>query len=211
MLTVSNLNMPGRANGFVCGKIKKVLVFKLNMENFSIIFLSVILSMSAVIDLKTQKIPNLITYPTMVIALAYHAALGGVDGLLFSLTGLSVGIALLLLPYLMGGMGAGDAKLMGAVGGMIGAKAVFYAFLCTAIVGGIYALVLILMRRTYFNFFFKKQMTTLWTLILTRKYIPDPNQGSKNRPRLCYGLAIALGTGLYIFLNRSGYEIFNQF
>jgi prepilin peptidase CpaA len=181
------------------------------MENFPIIFLSVILIVSAVIDLRTQKIPNLITYPTMVIAFSYHGTLGGGNGLLFSLTGLSVGIALLLLPYLLGGMGAGDAKLMGAVGAMIGAKGVFYAFLCTAIVGGIYALVLILIRRTYFNGFFKKQMTTLWTFILTRKYIPDPIQVGKNRHRLCYGLPIALGTGLYIFLNQSGHEIFNKF
>jgi prepilin peptidase CpaA len=171
------------------------------MENFPIIFLSVILIVSAVIDLRTQKIPNLITYPTMVIAFSYHGTLGGGNGLLFSLTGLSVGIALLLLPYLLGGMGAGDAKLMGAVGAMIGAKGVFY----------IYALVLILIRRTYFNGFFKKQMTTLWTFILTRKYIPDPIQVGKNRHRLCYGLPIALGTGLYIFLNQSGHEIFNKF
>jgi prepilin peptidase CpaA len=181
------------------------------MENFAIIFLSVILIVSAVIDLRTQKIPNLITYPAMVIAFSYHGTFWGGNGLLFSLTGLSVGIALLLLPYLLGGMGAGDAKLMGAVGGMIGAKAVFYAFLCTAIVGGIYALVLILMRRTYFNGFFKQKMVTLWAFILTRKYIPDPIQVDKNRPRLCYGLAITLGTGLYIFLNQSGNEIFNKF
>jgi prepilin peptidase CpaA len=108
-------------------------------------------------------------------------------------------------------MGAGDAKLMGAVGGMIGAKGVFFAFLCTAIVGGVYALVLILIHRPHFSGFLKKQMTTLWTFILTKKYIPDPIQAGQNRPRLCYGLAIALGTGLYIFLNQSGYQIFNQF
>jgi prepilin peptidase CpaA len=95
------------------------------MENFPIIFLSVILIVSAVIDLRTQKIPNLITYPSMVIAFFYHWAFWGGNGLLFSFTGLSVGIALLLLPYLLGGMGAGDAKLMGAVGAMIGAKGVF--------------------------------------------------------------------------------------
>jgi prepilin peptidase CpaA len=181
------------------------------MQNFPIIFLSLILVVSAVIDLRTQKIPNLITYPTMVIALIYHAIFGGGNGLLFSFSGLCVGTGLLLLPYLMGGMGAGDAKLMGAVGGMIGAKGVLYTFLCSAVVGGIYALALILIYRNHFSNFFKKQITTLWTFILTRKYIPDPIQNAQNRPRLCYGLAIALGTGLYIFLNQAGYKIFNQF
>jgi prepilin peptidase CpaA len=181
------------------------------MDRFSIIFLTGILILSAGIDFRRQKIPNLITYPSMVIALSFHGAMRGVDGLLFSLAGLAVGISIFLLPYLMGGMGAGDAKLMGAVGGMIGAKGVFFAFLCTAIVGGVYALVLILVHRPHFSGFLKKQMTTLWTFILTRKYFPDPIQTGQNRPRLCYGLAIAIGTGLYIFLNQSGYEIFNQF
>jgi prepilin peptidase CpaA len=181
------------------------------MDRFSIIFLAGILILSAGIDFRRQKIPNLITYPSMVIAFSYHGAMRGVDGLLFSLAGLAVGISIFLLPYLMGGMGAGDAKLMGAVGGMIGAKGVFFAFLCTAIVGGVYALVLIFIHRPNFSGFRKKQMTTLWTFILTRKYIPNPIQAGQNRPRLCYGLAIAIGTGLYIFLNQSGYEIFNQF
>jgi prepilin peptidase CpaA len=181
------------------------------MDSFSIIFLSGILLLSAVIDFHRQKIPNLITYPSMIIAFSYHGTMQGVDGLIFSLAGLAVGISIFLLPYLMGGMGAGDAKLMGAVGGMIGAKGVLFAFLCIVIVGGVYALVLILIHRHHFSGFFKKQMTSLWTFILTRKYFPNPIQNGQNRPRLCYGLAIALGTGLYIFLNQSGSEIFNQF
>jgi prepilin peptidase CpaA len=181
------------------------------MDCFSIIFLCGILIVSAGIDFRRQKIPNLITYPSMVIALCFHGTMRGVDGLLFSLVGLVVGVSIFLLPYLMGGMGAGDAKLMGAVGGMIGAKGVLFAFVCTAIVGGVYALVLVLIHGTQYKGYFKKQMTTLVAFILTRKYFPDPIQVGQNRPRLCYGLAIALGTGLYIFLNQSGYEIFNQF
>jgi prepilin peptidase CpaA len=180
------------------------------MGNFSTIFLIGILFVSACIDFRSQKIPNLITYPSMIIALSYHGTTKGVEGLIFSLAGIAVGIGIFLLPYLMGGMGAGDAKLVGAVGGMIGAKGVIYAVVCTAIVGGVYALVLILIHRTQFNGYFKKQMTTLWTFILTRKYIPDPVHAGQNRPRLCYGLAIALGTGLYMFLNQSGYQIFNR-
>lgn len=180
------------------------------MDNFCILFLSGILILSAGIDFDRQKIPNLITYPSMVIALSYHGLTRGADGLLFSSAGLAVGIGILVVPYLMGGMGAGDAKLMGAVGAVVGAKGVVYALICTAIIGGVYALVLIMIHRNHFNGYFKKQMTTLWTFILTRKYIPDPIQASQKRPRLCYGLAIALGTGLYMFLNQSGYQIFHQ-
>lgn len=180
------------------------------MDNFSILFLSGILLVSAVIDFRKQKIPNLITYPGMVVAFSYHWAMQGMDGLLFSFAGLAVGISIFIIPYLMGGMGAGDAKLMGAIGGMIGVKGVLYAFFCIAIVGALYALLLILFNRKHFNNLFKEQMTSVWTFILTRKYIPNPIQTGQNSPRLCYGLAIALGTGLYILLNLSGYQFFNQ-
>jgi prepilin peptidase CpaA len=179
------------------------------MDTVSISFLSGILILSALIDFRRQKIPNLITLPSMVIAISYHVAIGGIDGLLFSLAGLAVGIFVFLVPYLMGGMGAGDAKLMGVVGALIGAKGVIFAFLCTAIIGGIYALVLILVNRAYFDSFFKKQLTTLKTFILTRQFTLEPIQNGQKRPRLCYGIAIAIGTGLYMFLNQSGYVNFS--
>jgi prepilin peptidase CpaA len=180
----------------------------LAMDYFLIIFLIILVIISAIADLKTQKIPNFVTLPGMLIALAYHTALNGFDGLLFSAAGIVIGIALLIIPYLMGGMGAGDAKLMGAIGGVLGAKAVFYAFLLIAAVGGIYALILIVIYRKEFTGFFRKKYDNLVNHILTRKYIPDTEERSKNRPRLCYGLAIALGTVIYILLNTTGFQFF---
>jgi prepilin peptidase CpaA len=175
------------------------------MDYFITIFLSVLLIASAIIDLKTQKIPNLITLPGMLIALGYHSTLNGLDGLLFSAGGIGVGIGLLIIPYLLGGMGAGDAKLMGAIGGFIGVKAAFSAFLIIAAVGGVYALIILVIYRSNFGGFLKKQFDTLVNLILIKKYIPDIEESEKNRPKLCYGLSIALGTGIYIFLDTTGY------
>lgn len=151
----------------------------------------------------------MITFTGMLIALAYHSALNGLDGLLFSLGGIGIGIALLFIPYLMGGMGAGDAKLMGAIGGILGAKAVFYAFLLTAAVGGVYALILVAVYRSRFKNFFRNQFNTLVGFILTRKYIPDNEKSETNPPKLCYGLSIALGTGIYIILDITGYRFFS--
>jgi prepilin peptidase CpaA len=170
-------------------------------------FLFVILIISAVIDIRTGKIPNLITYPGMLIALTYHTIVNGLDGLLFSAAGLGLGIALLILPYLMGGMGAGDAKLLGVVGGVVGPAGVFYAFLLTAMAGGLYALAVLLISHERFRGFVNQQFQTLLTLILVRKCIPDSGEPGENRPRLSYGLAIALGTVLYIALDLSGYSI----
>ena len=179
------------------------------MENIQIIFLSALLITAASIDMRSHKIPNIVTYPSILIALTYNSVANGTEGLLFSAAGIGVGTGILIIPYLMGGMGAGDAKLMGAIGGFLGAKAVFFAFLLTAAVGGVYALIIVIIYRSKFRGFFRRQFDTLVSFILTRKYCPDTEKIVKNRPRLCYGLAIALGTGLYIILESSGYKFFS--
>ena len=179
------------------------------MENFQIFFLTVLLATAAAVDLRSQRIPNIVTFPSMLIALAYNAAINGAEGLLFSASGIAAGIALLIIPYLMGGMGAGDAKLMGAIGGILGAKAVFFAFFSIAAVGGIYALIIVAVYRSHFRGFFSRQFNALVNFILIRKYVPATEGNGKNKPRLCYGLAIALGTGIYLILETAGYQFFS--
>lgn len=176
-------------------------------DYFLILLLLTILSTSAIIDIRTQKIPNLITFPAVIIALLYHFFTNGVDGLIFSALGLATGIGLLIIPYMLGIMGAGDAKLMGAVGAILGSKSVFVVFLLTALVGGIYAVILILLNQNQFKDFFKKQLITLKLFVLTRKFIPDPVEDSDQKPRLCYGVAIALGTFIYMGLDLSGHHL----
>ena len=172
-------------------------------DPFLVLFLFGILVFAAVRDLQVQKIPNLITFPAAFFALAYHCVCKGFSGFLFSAGGIATGVGLLIIPYLLGGMGAGDAKLMGVVGGALGVKGVFYAFLLSALVGGIYAVALTFIYRQHFNGFYNKQLTTLINFLLTRKYIPDPKESGPEKPRLCYGLAIALGTGIYIVFDSS--------
>ena len=111
------------------------------METWLITFLLSVLLVAVVYDLMLNKIPNLLTYPTMAFAIIYHGVTKGPAGLIFSAGGLLLGIALLILPYWVGEMGAGDAKLMGAVGAVLGPKGVFIAFLLTALTGGIYAII----------------------------------------------------------------------
>ena len=174
---------------------------------FLIILLLSVLSISAIIDFRSQKIPNLITFPAVIIALLYHFFTLGIDGLIFSALGMATGIALLIIPYMLGLSGAGDAKLMGAVGALLGSKSVFIAFLLTALVGGIYAIILILFNQKQFKGFFKKQLITLQLFILTRKFIPDPVEENSKKPKLCYGVAIALGTFIYLGLDLSGHHL----
>jgi len=176
---------------------------------FLLVFLSIILLVAAVIDFKSKKIPNSITYPAAALVLIYHTLTNGLNGFLFGAAGLFAGLGLLFIPYLMGGMGAGDAKLLGVVGGVLGAKGVFCSFLFSALVGGIYAVFLTFIYRQHFKSFYKKQLTSLINFLLTRKYIPDAEESGPEKPRLCYGLAISLGTVIYIAFDLSGYGFFS--
>ena len=176
------------------------------IQFFPLVYLTIILLIASFTDFRTQKIPNLLTFTGTFIAISYHLYSGGFQGFLFSFFGVVIGIAVLIIPYIMGGMGAGDVKLMGTVGSFLGANGAFVSFLFTALFGGIYALIIILLFRKIFQGYFKQLFNTILNFFLTRKYSPDLLIENKKKPRLCYGIAIALGTFTYIGLNVFGYE-----
>ena len=167
-----------------------------------ILFLTSVLIMAAVYDIRFKKIPNLLTYPTAGAAIAYHTVLHGYGGLLFSMEGIGLGIAILIFPYLMGGMGAGDVKLMGAVGGLLGPKGVFMAFLFTAIIGGIYSLVLLFFHG-YLKEILKRYVTMLKTGIFTGNIVFISSDKKGTKPRLRYGVVIAFGTLISVLIGNA--------
>lgn len=157
------------------------------------LLLIAVLIIAAIYDLLFHKIPNWLTYPTIFIGILYYISIKGIEGFLFSIGGVGVGIATLIIPYLLGGTGAGDVKLLGAVGGLLGPKGVFVAFILTSIVGGIYALIL-LISHGYFKDTIKRYGAMLKALVFTKRFIYIPSSHKKEKPKLCYGVAIALGT-----------------
>lgn len=170
--------------------------------------LIIILLVAAAIDLRTFKIPNVVTIPAATGALAYYGGQFGFSGLLFSLAGLGTGILLLLIPYLMNGIGGGDVKLMGVVGAFLGAKAVATAFLFIAIIGGIYAINVIFLHRHSFRGFFKIPQAVFYEFLITRRISSGSFSQCSRQPRLKYGLAITFGTGIYIVSQVNGFTFF---
>jgi prepilin peptidase CpaA len=154
---------------------------------------SCVLITAAIFDLRYQKIPNALTFPTMIIALAYFGVTRGLDGLLFSAGGLFLGMAILIIPYLMGGMGAGDVKLLGAAGAVLGPLGIFNAFVLTAFIGGIYAVILVLVNYRHSRGFVLRLTTMFKTFAQTGQLIYIPAPKDEKKPKLSYGIAIALG------------------
>jgi prepilin peptidase CpaA len=163
-----------------------------------------LVSLAAFFDLRSHKIPNILTYPSMVLALCYYSSIYGLKGFYFSLAGIGTGIGLLILPYILGGMGAGDAKLLGAVGGFIGAKATVISFVYIALIGCVYAVLLLFVKRKDFKGYFQGLYLTFKLFLMTRNFIPDQPHVQRNRPRVYYGIAIAAGTICYIAFEWTG-------
>ena len=83
---------------------------------------------AAVIDYRTKKIPNWLTVPSAIAALVFHTVTGGGTGFLWALAGFAVGFLLLLLPWILGGGGMGDVKLLAALGTWLGPLGILPAF-----------------------------------------------------------------------------------
>jgi prepilin peptidase CpaA len=168
-------------------------------ENWHVWLVSVVLAAAAVIDGYKLKVPNGITFPLVFSGWIYSAVFFGWSGLGWSLLGTAVGLALLMPAYAIGGMGAGDVKLLAGVGAWMWGTVTFYAFCVSAIVGGIIAVGMVVYRRKFQHH--RDQFTAIVAEIMT---VRDPNQlaaiAAERKPRMMllpYGIPIAIGTILY--------------
>lgn len=91
-------------------------------------------------DVRTRKIPNAITGPALILGLATHFAIGGLPELQSSVTGMLIAAAILMPGWLLRWMGAGDVKLMAAVGAWVAWPHAAIAVLASLAAGGVLAL-----------------------------------------------------------------------
>src|SRR6478609_3146132 len=166
--------MPESAFRFVIrhSRIRNLLHIGSNMShnfanslatNWPIWFVTVTLVVAAVIDGLKLKVPNWITFPMIISGWIYSAAFSpyaGWEGLTYSLLGTAVGLALLLPAYAIGGMGAGDVKLLAGVGAWVHSMDTFYAFCATAVIGAVLAVGMVLVRKGW-----NKHYAQFWVIL----------------------------------------------
>jgi prepilin peptidase CpaA len=110
------------------------------MELAMVVALAVVLGAAMCTDIRSARIPNWLTFSAMGFALVGHGWLGGLEGASFGLAGLGTGLGLFLILYVSGSIGAGDVKLMAAVGAFTGPYGALVSGLLAVLVGGVYAL-----------------------------------------------------------------------
>jgi len=146
-------------------------------------------------DVRTRRIPNWLT--GAIAGAAFGLALGGGPVTpVRALLGLLVGLVLMLPGHVIGATGAGDVKLMAAVGAVVGPDVIFRAFLYSAVAGGVLAVVVALRRG---------RLGT--TLKATTNLVTQPAdakraiEASDRANRFAYGPAIAVGTFLSLVVH----------
>jgi prepilin peptidase CpaA len=95
---------------------------------------------AAATDLRSQRVPNWLTVPTAIAGLAFHAFAPSGWGAGVSLAGFALGFALLFLPWLLGGSGMGDVKLLAALGAWLGPLYLLVAFGLSMAAGSLLAI-----------------------------------------------------------------------
>jgi len=151
-------------------------------------------------DLRTRRIPNALTFGAAAVALVFHVTTRGASGVATGVGGWLAGAAMLLAPYALGGMGAGDVKLLGALGAWLGPGDAFWVGIYTCIAGGAMALIVSLARG-----YLRQAWDNVWLLLAhwrvagLRPLAQVTLEGSRG-PRLAYAAPILLGTIVTLWL-----------
>lgn len=176
------------------------------LDKFSTIAVTLFVITVAIFDLRERRIPNFLVFPAMLLGLMLNAFNHGLDGFLFAIKGLGLGFSLLLIPYLVRGMKAGDVKFAMAIGTFSGAAGIVRILLVTVLCYPLFASIVVIrdkklavtwlrFRRLLFNFlgFF---VPSLKLYALKLEGCDDESVASATTP---FGVALAAGTLVSVY------------
>jgi prepilin peptidase CpaA len=168
------------------------------------ICVTALVTIAALTDLRSRRIPNWLTLSGVVAGLLLQTALGGFSGLKMSAGGLVLGFGSYLALYCVRAMGAGDVKLMAAVGAIVGPWNWVFVFVATALAGGVLSVILMAQKgRT------KETLWNVWFIVTELMHLRLPYQKRKDLDvkdsralTMPHGVAIAAGTLLCLLSAR---------
>ena len=152
------------------------------------------------VDVRTRRIPNRLTFSAAALGLVTATVAHGGAGAIASAAGLLAGLAIFFPLFLLRGLGAGDVKLMGALGAWLGTSVILGVAFYTALAGGIFGMALIFRHR-----YGGQAMRNLYLLITHWRVfgirpLDSLTLETAAGPKLPYALPIAAGLALTVWL-----------
>jgi prepilin peptidase CpaA len=149
---------------------------------------------AAVVDLRIGKVPGWLTYPAVLAALVAHLIIGGWSGepgqigLSGSLIGLLAGFGPMLVFWLLGGIGGGDAKLMGALGALGGWRFVLAVLIYSMAAAAVMAVVVMIRRGIVV-----RTLKRMWNMLSLTLSGVKPAGPSEDSPQVPFAVAVCVG------------------
>ena len=156
---------------------------------------------ASVIDVRERRIPNWLTLGGAVAAFTYYGVTLGIPGLWTAAGGWLVGVAIFFAPFALGGLGAGDVKLVAALGAWLGWYDTVWLGLYTGVAGGLLALIASA-STGYFRQALRNVslLLTHWRVVGLRP-LPELTIHQSSGPKLAYGVAILAGAMVTIWMH----------
>ncbi len=157
-------------------------------------------SVACICDLRTRRIPQVLTLGGAAAGLVFHLVNGGWSAGASSVAGWALAIAMFLLPFALGGLGAGDVKLLGALGAWLGPSEAIWLGIYTGVAGGVIAIVWSLV-----NGYLPQAYRNVYLLLMHWRVggirpLPSLTLESGHAPRLAYAVPILAGMMVTLWL-----------
>ena len=155
---------------------------------------------ACVTDVRSRRIPNVLTFGAAAAAVTFHTFAPAGHGTSSAVAGWFAGAAAMFIPFALGGLGAGDVKLLAALGAWLGPVNAIWLAAYAAIAGAVLGVII----ATYHGYL-KQALTNVWLLLQhfmvmgLRPLAPMTLEGS-SAPRMAYALPIFAGVVLNLWL-----------
>lgn len=168
-------------------------VSEVSAPNTMILMLFAFLSVAAISDILSHKIPNYLILSGVCIGLTASAIFYGVTGFYLSAGSMLIGFIVFFPMYMFGGMSAGDVKLMAMVGCFMSPAGVLWAAFFSLMIGAVVGLgwvavhgqIGVILRR-------------YWLMIVFKDYV-GPAKGEVAEQRFPYSIPVVLGVIVSVF------------
>jgi prepilin peptidase CpaA len=165
----------------------------MTLDSIRTVAVLVFAALAVASDVRTRRIPNLLTFGAAAAAMAFSLIEGGVDGTMNALFAWFIGAALFFPFFALGGMGAGDVKLLAALAAWLSPADAVYLAIFAAIAGGLIALAVALLHG-----YTRQAISNIWLMLMHWRLVgPKPVPGltlhDGRGPRLAYAIPIAVG------------------